>query len=329
MKKTLAVILSVIMLFGVMPFTSFAADESAYDRAAIAANDEAYIAELTAEQIASVILDWVDREIAKYSAEFQDLVTGEVIKAGGFEEFEAVLGKDALGNIIADAMGPIDSLDAVVGYKSYLAELGGDFAKLDATNLITRAEAGSAIGFIGGVLQFMADNSDTFGKVFRWDEAVFDYGKVGEYIESLDTTDEDNKKIRDFYDNYLIGNDIQDKFINWVAGQMNYEVKYDANGERVETFDDILNNGIIGWFAGLCYDANSETNILSEQAYEELLAYNLKTTDIYTLVKNFVSLVLDDNQVKIDTYYYYIMDTVVRTRTELLCLGLCSHTRVR
>lgn len=39
MKKTLAIILSIIMLIGVMPFASFAADEAVYDRAAVAAND--------------------------------------------------------------------------------------------------------------------------------------------------------------------------------------------------------------------------------------------------------------------------------------------------
>lgn len=302
MKKTLAIILSVIMIFGVMPFASFAA-ESDYDRAAVAANEEAYIENMTAEQMASVILDWVDREIAKYSGEFQDLVTGEVIKAGGFEQFEVILGEDALGNIIADAMDPIDSLDAVIGYKDYLKELGGDFASLDATNLVTRAQAGSAIGFISGVLQFMADNSETFGKVFRWDEEVFDYGKVGEYILTLDKTDANNKKIVDFYNDYLIGNDIQSKFVNWVATQMNY------TPAENETFDDTLNNGIMAWFSGLC-----ETNgILSADGLEALRAYDLRTTDIYTLVKNFVGLVQDDNQVKIDTYYNYIMDTVVRT----------------
>ncbi len=302
MKKTLAVLLSIIMLFGVMPFTSFAADE-AYDRAAIAANDEEYIAELTAEQISAVILDWADREIAKYTEEIEADIVAGVIANGGFEEFEAFLGEDALGNIIADQIPAIDSLDDVVGYKGYLAELGGDFANLDATNLITRAEAGSALGFINGVLQFMADNSETFGKVFRWDEEVFDYGKVGEYILSLDTTDENNKKIVDFYNDYLIGNDIQSKFTKWVADQMGYEIP------EGETFDDILNNGIMAWFSGLC-EANG---ILSEAGLAALRAYDLRTTDIYTLVKNFVALVQSDNQVKIDTYYNYLMDTVVRT----------------
>ncbi len=303
MKKTLAIILSVIMLLGVMPFAAFAA-EPAYDRAKVAANDEAYIESMDAEAMASVILDWVDREIAKYSEEVQDDIVAGVIANGGFEEFEAFLGEDALGNIIADVMGPIDSLDAVIGYKSYLAELGGDFANLDATALVTRAEAGSAIGFIDGVFEFMAANSETFGKVFRWDDEVFDYGKVGEYIETLNgSANADEQAIYDFYIDYLVGNDIQVKFTKWVADQVNYAIP------EGETFDDTLNNGIIGWFAGLC-----ETNgILSAEAIAELKTYDLRTNDIYTLVKNFVALAEEDNEVKIDTYYNYIMDTVVRT----------------
>lgn len=304
MKKTLAIILSVIMLFGVMPFTSFAADEPVYDRAKVAANDEAYIDSMSAEQIASVILDWVDREIAKYSQEIQDDIVAGVIANGGFDEFEAFLGEDALGNIIADAIGPIDSLDAVIGYKDYLTELGGTFAELDATALITRAEAGSALGFIDGVFEFMAANSEKFGRVFRWDDQVFDYGKVGEYIETLNgSANADEQAIYDFYIDYLLGNDIQAKFTKWVADQMNYTIP------EGETFDDTLNNGILGWFVDLC-----ETNgILSADAIAELKTYDLRTTDIYTLVKNFVALAEADNEVKLDTYYNYLMDTVVRS----------------
>lgn len=301
MKKTLAIILSIVMLIGVMPFASFAA-EPAYDRAAVAANDEAYIADMTAEQMASVILDWVDREIAKYSAEIEDDIVAGIIANGGFDEFEAFLGEDGVENLVAANMPEIDSLDAVIGYKSYLAELGGDFANLDATALKTRAEAGSALGFIYGVFEFMAANSETFGKVFRWDEEVFDYGKVGDYIETLNGTDE--QEIYDFYMNYLVGNDIQAKFTKWVADQMGYTPK-----TADETFDDTLNNGILGWFVGLCEDSG----ILSADAIAELKTYDLRTTDIYTLVKNFVALAESDNKVKINTYYNYLLDTVVRT----------------
>lgn len=278
MKKTLAIILSIVVLIGVMPFASFAA-EPAYDRAAVAANDEAYIADMTAEQMASVILDWVDREIAKYSADIKDAVVEGVV-ANGFEGFEI----SAFGDVIAAQIPDIDSLDAVIGYKSYLAELGGDFANIDATAFKTRAEAGSALGFIDGVFQLMADNSELFGKVFRWDGYtvdengavtdygnVFDYGKVGEYIETLNGSENaDEQAIYDFYMNYLVGNDIQGKFIDWVAGQMGYEIL------EGETFGDTLNNGILGWFSGLCYDAETGKGILSKEAYEELLTYNLR-----------------------------------------------------
>ncbi len=298
MKKTLAIILSIIMLFGVMPFTSFAADAT-YDRAAIAANDEAYIDSLEAEDIAAVILDWVDREIAKYSAEIKNAVVEGVV-ANGFEGFEI----SAFGDAIAAQIPDITSLDDVVGYKSYLAELGGDFANLDAAALVTRAEAGSALGFIDGVFEFMAANSELFGKVFRWDDEVFDYGKVGEYIETLNGSENaDEQAIYDFYIDYLVGNDIQAKFTKWVADQMNYNIP------EGETFDDTLNNGILGWFVDLC-----ETNgILSADAIAELETYDLRTNDIYTLIKNFVVLAQGDNQVKLDTYYNYLLDTVVRT----------------
>lgn len=254
MKKTLAIVLSVMMLICMMPFTGMA-----YDRAKVAANDAEYIDSLTAEDIASVILDWVDREIAKYTEEMKAAVAEGVLS--GFDAFEASFLEEAVYAQIPE----IASLDDVITYKDYLKELGGDFANLDATNLVTRETAGSALGFIDGVLQFMADNSDVFGKVFRWDEEVFDYGKVGEYIESLDTKDPENKKIVDFYNDYLIGNDIQSKFVNWIATQMNYTP---AEGE---TFDDILNNGIMAWFSGLC-----ETNgILSEEGLATLRGWDL------------------------------------------------------
>ena len=297
MKKTLAIILSVIMLLSVLPFAAFAA-EPVYDRAKVATEDAAYIDGMNAEQIASLILDWADREIAKYSDEMKKAATEAVI--AGFEGFEIA----AFGDVIAQQIPDITSLDDVVAYKGYLAQLGGTFAELDATNLVTRETAGSALGFIDGVFQFMADNSEEFGRVFRWDDQVFDYGAVGAYIETLNGSENaDEQAIYDFYVNYLLGNDIQAKFTKWVADQMNYAIP--AN----ENFDDTLNNGILGWFVDLC-----ETNdILSADAIAELEAYDLRTTDIYTLVENFVALAQADNEVEINTYYNYILDTVVRT----------------
>lgn len=318
MKKTLAIILSVLMLIGAMPFASFAA-EPAYDRGKVAANDEAYIESMSAEQIASVILDWIDREIAKYSADIKEDITAGVIANGGFEEFEAILGEDALGNIIADQIPEITSLDGVIAYKDYLKELGGDFANLDATALVTRAEAGSALGFIDGVFQFMADNSETFGKVFRWDGYVidengavtdygnvFDYGKVGDYIETFNgSANADEQAIYDFYIDYLVGNDIQAKFTKWVADQMDYEIS------EGETFDDVIDDGIRVQVLDLC----EKNGLLSEEALDEIMGddFDLRTNDIYTLIKRFVALVEEDNAEKIDTYYNYLLDTVVRT----------------
>lgn len=288
MKKTLAIILSILMMLAVLPVGGSAA-ETSYNRSDVASG---IVEDLTAEQMASVILDWVDRQIAKATEDF--------------ETFEV----DVMGTTVAVDIPEIKDLDDVITYKDYLAKLEGDFANLDTTNLITREAAGTSLDFIYGVLQFMADNSEVFGKVFHWEEGkVFDYGKVGEYIEALDPAVEENKQIIDFYNNYLIGNDIQDKFIDWVAGQMKYNYAVDANGERAENFDDIINNGILGWFAGVC----EEMGILSADGIAELKAYDLRTTDIYTLVENLVGLVESDNEVKINTYYTYLLDTVVRT----------------
>ena len=289
MKKTLAIILSVVMLFSVLPFSAFAAD---YDRAKIAANDAATIEALSEEQIASVILDWADRQILDVASDFDD--------------FEV----DVMGQTIALEIPEITGIDSIIGYKSYLAELGGDFANLNTESLATREASASDLDFIYGVLKFMADNSEIFGKVFHWEEdKVFDYGKVGEYILALDPAVEENKQIIDFYNNYLIGNDIQEKFIAEIAKEMNYTVEKDENGERVGTFDEIISNGILSWFAGLCEKAG----ILSADGIAALKAYDLRTTDLYTLVENFVGLVQSDNQVEIDTYYNYLLDTVVRT----------------
>ena len=289
MKKTLAILLSILMLFSVSPVGVFA-NEAAYDRAAVA-NAEG-IDELTHEQMAAVILDWVDRRIAEVTADF--------------ESFEV----EVMGQTVAVDIPEIKGVDDIVAYADYLAQLEGDFANLDVTNLKTLKRADGNLEFIYGVIQFVADNSDVFGKVFHWEEGkVFDYGKVGEYILALDTADENNVKIIDFYNNYLIGNDIQEKFIAGIAAEMGYEIPTDENGERAETFDETISNGILSWFAGLC----EKNGVLSEDGLAALKAYDLRTTDIYALVKNFVALVQSDNQVEIDTYYNYIFDTVVRT----------------
>ncbi len=303
MKKTLAIILSAVMLICLVPFSAFAADAPGYDRAAIASDDKSYIASLKAEQMASVILDWLDRQIAA--------------TAEDFENFEI----DVMGTTIALEIPEIKGVDDIVAYADYLAQLGGDFSNLDVSGLKALSRENGDMEFIYGIIEFMALNSEVFGKVFHWEEGkVFDYGKVGEYILSLDTTVEENKKIVDFYNDYLIGNDIQEKFIAEIAKEMNYTVPTDENGERTETFDEIISNGILDWFAGVCENAG----ILSADGIAALKNYDLRTTDIYTLVKSFVGLVQSDNQVEIDTYYNYILDTVVRTMLKAM-LGFTAE----
>lgn len=291
MKKTLAIILSAIMILCLVPFSAFA-EETAYDRASIASDNKDYIASLKEEQIAAVILDWVDRQIAAVTEDF--------------ENFEV----EVMGQTIAVEIPEIKGIDDIVKYADYLVKLEGDFANLDVTNLKTLSRANGDMEFIYGILEFMALNSDVFGKVFHWEDGkVFDYGKVGEYILSLDTEVQENKKIVDFYNDYLVGNDIQEKFIAEIAKEMNYTVPTDENGERTETFDQTISNGILAWFSGLC----EEAGILSADGIAALKAYDLRTTDIYALVENFAGLVQSDNQIKIDTYYNYLLDTVVRT----------------
>ena len=165
MKKTLAIILSAVMVLCLVPFSAFAAEDASYDRAEIASDNADYIASLKEEQIAAVILDWVDRQIAAVTEDF--------------ESFEV----DVMGTTIALEIPEIKGVDDLVAYADYLAKLEGDFANLDVSNLKTLSRENGDMEFIYGVLQFMADNSEIFGKVFHWEEGkVFDYGKVGEYM---------------------------------------------------------------------------------------------------------------------------------------------------
>lgn len=70
--------------------------------------------------------------------------------------------------------------------------LGGDFDKLDASAFSGLSRENGDVNYIFGVLQFMADNAEIFGKVFSWDnrEETFDCGKIGEYLETLNEGDE-------------------------------------------------------------------------------------------------------------------------------------------
>lgn len=293
MKKTLAIILSAVMMLCLVPFSAFAAEREIVQPAAGYASydrDEVYAgnyAGLSYDQIASIILDWLDKEIAANTEDFNSFE---------IEVFEGTTVEVPLN---------INSIDGILSYSGYISELGGDFAKLDVSALSGLSRQNGDINLIFGIIDFVSDNAELFGKVFAWEEGkTFDYGKVGEYILALDPAVPENKQIQDFYNNYLIGNDIQEKFMNGIAAEMDYTI---AEGE---TIDDVINNGIINRVAGLC-----ETNgILSADAVNTLKAdFNLRTTDIYTLIKNFVALVQEDNQEKIDMYYNYILDTALRT----------------
>ena len=284
-KKILSVILSLAMVM-VMAIPAFCYDQASayaeYDRAKVQANDKETIDSLNLDQIAGIVLDWVDRKIAEKTSDFNSF---------NVTVFEGVEVPVELN---------ITSLDGILSYAVYIQQLGGDFANLDVSALNGLSRANGDINFIYGVIQFMADNADTFGKVFSWEEGqTFDFGKVGEYILTLPEDDE----IRVFYNDYLIGYNIQEKFTNEIAREMNYTVK---DGE---TIDDVINNGILEWITGIFSDAG----LLSDEAVATVLKdYNLRTTDIYTLVKNFIGLLQSDNQVKLDTYYTFFMDNIVR-----------------
>lgn len=284
-KKILSVILSLAMVM-VMAIPAFCYDQASayaeYDRAKVQANDKETINSLNPDQIAGIVLDWVDRKIAEKTSDFNSF---------NVTVFEGVEIPVELN---------ITSLDGILSYAGYIQQLGGDFANLDVSALNGLSRANGDINFIYGVIQFMADNADTFGKVFSWEEGqTFDFGKVGEYILTLPEDDE----IRVFYNDYLIGYNIQEKFTNEIAREMNYTVK---DGE---TIDDVINNGILEWITGIFSDAG----LLSDEAVATVLKdYNLRTTDIYTLVKNFIGLLQSDNQVKLDTYYTFFMDNIVR-----------------
>ena len=269
MKKFLAVFLSVLLaLLCCVP--AFAAEKTItdpasayaeYDRARVAQNDAGYIASLNYDQLAGVLLDWLDRKIAE--------------KAADFNTFTAQVGVDL----------QITGVDSLVGMKDHVAELGGDFANLNTEAIVTR-ENGD-INFLFGIFQFMADNAETLGKVFRWDEEVFDYGKVGEFIESEACTDQ---AVKDFYHDVLVNGDIQDKFIREIAREMDYEVPE----TRTETFDEIISNGVKAWFLRVVGEA------LSEESKAAVNAMDLRTTDVYTLVKEFVGLLQNDYKDQLD-----------------------------
>lgn len=299
MKKALSVFLAVCMVLCLVPMafaektiTAPADAYAEYDRAKVAEGDADVVSALDYDQMAGILLDWVDRKIAAATADFSS--------------FNIEISEGLTVPVSLDIAG----LDDILGYVQYKDQLGGDFAKLDTTALEGLARTDGDINFIFAILDFMGDNADLFGKVFSWNyneagepeykEGVnFDFGKVGEYIESL----EEGNEIRTFYEDYLIGNNIQEWFVNGIAAEMNYEIK---DGETV---DEVINNGILDFVSELCEKAG----VLSEDGLAALNTYDLRTTDVYTLIKNFVGLVQSDNETKINTWFRYLCDTPVRT----------------
>ncbi|MBO4501274.1 MAG: hypothetical protein J5760_03440, partial [Clostridia bacterium] len=124
MKKFLAVALSVLMALTCF-LPAFAAEKTIenpasayaeYDKAKVAQNDADYIASLNYDQIAGVLLDWLDRKIAAVAADFN---TFEV----------EVMGQQVSVDL------DITGVDSLLQYKDHIAELGGDFANLDVSAL--------------------------------------------------------------------------------------------------------------------------------------------------------------------------------------------------
>ncbi len=273
MKKMLAVILSVIMALTCCS-VAFAAEKTIdnpasayapYDAGSVADGDTA---NLTYDQIAGIILDWLDRRIADEAADFNAFV-------------------DSLG-VAELAQYKIEGVDSLIGLKDHVADLEGDFASLNTDALVTRE--GGDVNFFYGIFQFMADNADVFGKVFRWDDQVFDYGKVGEYIETL----EDGDPIKTFYEDYLVTGNIQEKFVAEIAREMGYKIPKNADGSRAETFDLTISNGVKDCFLKLFGD------VLSENSKAAVQAMDLRTTDVYTLVKEFIGLLQNDYKGQLD-----------------------------
>lgn len=138
MKKALSILLSLLLVMCSMPLFAFAAEKTydqplnayaPYDEAEIRANNSEYINAMSYDMLAGVLLDWLDKQIAKATADFQ-----------GFE-------LEVFGQTITIEP-DISSLDAILQYAGYLSQLGGDFANLDTTALTGLSRANGDINFI-------------------------------------------------------------------------------------------------------------------------------------------------------------------------------------
>ena len=289
MKKVLSVILSLLMLVCALPVSSIAAKDytpateyASYDANKVAANDAEYISGLSVDQIAGILLDYVD-----------GLLAGVDVNVN-YEGFEI----NTLDMLDVDTLTKW-AYDAISGDM-----LGGDFDKLDASALAGLSRKNGDVNYMFGMLKFMADNAELFGKVFSWDNAeqTFDCGKIGEYLETLNEGDE-GYEARVFYEKYILSNDIQKAFTEEIAREMNYTIP------EGETFDETISNGILAWLSGLLKNAG----LLSDEGVDALKAFDLRTADVYSHLKNLVALLQSDNEVKEKTYFTYYLDSLLRT----------------
>lgn len=271
MKKLSAVFLAILMALTCLVPMATAADKTTANAADI--NYDA----LSDEEVIGIVLDWVDGKIKE--------------AAPDFDEFEAY------AQFAGVEIPEMEGINTLVAYKDHIAELGGDFANLNTAAIVDRT--GGDIAFVNGMTQFMADNAAIFGKVFTWtpDGTPFDYGKVGEYIMGL----EDGNEIKEFYVNYLKdGFDIQKAFTGEIAREMGYTI---PDGE---TFDDTINNGVKQALAPLLKELLKTED--SKAAYD---AFNLKTTDVYALVKAYIGLLQNDYKADIDTMASSIFNALI------------------
>ncbi len=289
MKKVLSVILSLVMLLCVLPVSGIAAESytpateyASYDANKVAANDAEYISGLSVDQIAGILLDYVDGILAGVDVDID------------YEGFKI----NTLNMLDVDTLTKW-AYDAISGDM-----LGGDFDKLDASALAGLSRKNGDVNYMFGMLQFMADNADLFGKAFSWDnkEQTFDCGKIGEYLETLNEGDE-GYEARVFYEKYILSNDIQKAFTSEIAREMNYTIP------EGETFDETISKGILAWLSGLL----SKAGLLSDEGVAALKTYDLRTEDVYAHLKNLVALLQSDNEVVEKTYFTYYLDSLLRT----------------
>ena len=273
-RKAMSVFLALLMLVSLVPMAALAEETPLYDRGKVSAGDTEYIDSLSDEQMAGIILDYCDRRIAAAAKDFADF-----------------------GKSIGETL-KVESIEDLLSVLQYKDALGGDFTKLDTAKLSGISRADGNLEFIYGIIDFMSDNAELLGTVFAWGEEHFDFGSVGAFIEKLDDC-----SVKSFYERFLTGTDLQAKLKTEVAGEMGYTA-----AER-ETLDSIVNFGILGLVSDFC----SENGLLSAEGIEELNAFDLRKTDIYTLIQSFVTLLQSDNQLKLDTTLRFFLDTTLRT----------------